>query len=140
MPNRDTHTLAGIVVGGGVALLHERVWQRPGDQVAFLAGAAVGGALGGRLPDMIEPATRFDHRQVAHAILPVWLIMAAANEGIAQTVEWLLASADAEPSYVQRLGYFFLAGAVKAMPPAYVSHLALDACTPSCLPLIGCLN
>jgi hypothetical protein len=109
-------------------------------------GATFGGALGGRLPDIFEPATSPHHRQFCHAVIPAGTVAMIAREGIAAAVQGLLRWAEQVPAvdpenpqtiHWERYARFFIAGFVKGVPAGYLSHLVLDGCTPFGLPLIG---
>ena len=137
MPNRNTHATTGALVGTGWALAHQRAWLRPSDQALFTCGATTGGLIGGCLPDVFDPPCSPNHRQLAHALAPIGFFAVKTWAGMNQLIERMLAEADRENDPPLRLGMFFLAGVVKGAAPGYLSHLALDACTPRCLPLFG---
>jgi len=115
-----------------------------------IVAAAVGGVVGSRCPDWLEPATTGPrHRALAHDVvfgvavarLPVneWQAacrrVAAAHEVRAM----LLPEGSLERLIQQLLVYFWhvLAGALGGLRAGYLSHLALDFATPSSLPLVG---
>src|SRR3712207_237534 len=68
MPGRRTHTEVGTAVGLVVGLYHSH------DEQGFawlteVVGAAWGGSVGGRMPDILEPALSPCHRGSAHSVL-----------------------------------------------------------------------
>jgi membrane-bound metal-dependent hydrolase YbcI (DUF457 family) len=78
-------------------------------------GWAAGGALLGLLPDMLEPASSPNHRRFFHSIaLAAGITRSLCKKEVGNRSDDLL----------------FLSGT------AYLSHLAADACTPKCLPLL----
>jgi len=68
MANRRVHSVAGAAAGGMAAFLLAR---DQGTQHHLVE--ALGGVMGGRLPDLIEPALHPGHRSVAHALIPAGL-------------------------------------------------------------------
>jgi hypothetical protein len=135
----------GAGIGAFVSMADERV-QGLNDRRAFALGATLGGAFGGRLPDIFEPATSPRHRQFCHAVIPAGTVALIAREGIAAAVQSLLTWAEQvpivdpqNPQAIQweRYARFFVAGFVKGVPAGYVSHFVLDGCTPCGLPWIG---
>jgi membrane-bound metal-dependent hydrolase YbcI (DUF457 family) len=137
VPNRDTHALVGALVGGGAALAHQRVWRSPLDAFAFGAGSATGGAIGGCLPDVFDPACSPHHRQWGHALAPVGFFTVQTWAAMNQLVEDLLAQAEEEQDPLTRFAAFFVAGLVRGAAPGYLSHIVLDMCTPMGCPLLG---
>lgn len=148
MPNFATHARAGAAVGALAAGYRAR--SEPSDQMIFEAlGGLLGGYVGGVLPDVIEPARDPNHRKFAHSVV------AGAGLTLARVAEWQAscrAAADAagarallHPSGDGRrtgaewevLFWRLLAGALVGIVAGYTSHLALDACTPRGLPLLG---
>jgi hypothetical protein len=146
MPDKHTHTPAGIVSGGFVTLFDPRQ-MRGEDRFWYVSGGTFGGGIGGRVPDVLEPAYSPTHRQFFHAIVPFLGIGPMAYKGIEAVVAYLIEKAEAIPLIVRadgtvtspfkRMLLFFTAGVFKGFPPGYASHLFLDFCTPACLPLFG---
>src|SRR5262245_40660008 len=74
MPNGKVHKIIGT--GAGVATSLCFTNGQPGwDRTIQAVGAGLGGYVGAKLPDIIEPATSPRHRQFAHS--------AVCNESIA---------------------------------------------------------
>lgn len=148
MPNRSTHALVGVVAGGAVAAA--RAVKEPTPELAAEAiGGMIGGWAGGMLPDLLEPATSPNHRQLAHSAL------AAGALTMAKVAEWQAACRSASAAATQRAAtlpvgcaernnaevaavlWRLLAGILVGLVVGYGSHLALDACTPRGLPFVG---
>jgi hypothetical protein len=149
MPNRETHLVAGGVAGL-LSSAHRARGKASNEQLLFVLGGTLSGALGGLLPDRIEPATSSWHRGPAHSL--------AAGGGISKLWENLdrweefcgtkyrhyqtLKMQTQDP--IWRLLYFvaeciwgLLAGSATGALAGYLSHLGLDFFTPRCLPLIA---
>lgn len=67
MPKRDVHVNTGMVCGAGLAMICAQN-QKPEQFIIETLGGIAGGYIGGRLPDIIEPATSPRHRDSAHSI------------------------------------------------------------------------
>lgn len=94
----------------------------------FLGGCLVGALVGGVLPDRLEPATHPGHRAFFHSV------------AVAAALGWLGCKVHQqchEESESPALGHHFLMGLTLGAILGYESHLALDAGTPSGLPLLG---
>jgi membrane-bound metal-dependent hydrolase YbcI (DUF457 family) len=119
MPNAKEHAL----VGAGMGFIGYALYCRFADREfkvseALLATGAC--ALGSLSPDGLEPAVHSWHRGTCHSV---------AMGGVAARIAsgpWVLG---ANPDLGTLLLSFFALG--------YLSHLAMDACTPRCLPLLG---
>ena len=148
MPNRATHEAFGAASGAAFALL--RVGDAPTPQaLAEVLGGAVGGWMGGVLPDVLEPATTPNHRELAHSIV------AGGSLTLARLAEWqatcrteakgcetraltfALGSDARRRAEWDALGWRFLAGLLAGSVAGYASHLVLDAGTAKGLPLLG---
>ena len=147
MPKCRTHTLAGAAAGAGLAAYHAR-HEVSDHQLVEIAGGVLGGAWGGRLPDLLEPATSPCHRDLAHSCLSLVAAGALTLE------EWRRSCRGRAEDYGRRLAnpeltsearllYAILevvwrlaAGVLTGLQAGYASHLVLDGCTPSGLPLL----
>lgn len=135
--NRAAHVNAGVICGLSAAVA---LANRDDQADVFLEGIGgiLGGWLGGRLPDMLEPATSPDHRATFHSLtvggggnalaIPRLMdlqadVRARARECAAEGEDW------------HALALNILAGVVVAVPAGYVSHLLLDSTTPKSLPI-----
>jgi membrane-bound metal-dependent hydrolase YbcI (DUF457 family) len=81
------------------------------------------GKGGGRLPDLLEPATSPNHRQFFHSFTTLSLTGAA----LYKTYKW-----EPEDEFGEILRLIAIAGL-----GAYISHLVLDSSTPKGLPIVG---
>lgn len=148
MPNRSTHELAGAVSGVALALL--RVGDASTSQaLAEVVGGAFGGWIGGVLPDVLEPATTPNHRELAHSVvvggtltlarLAEWqaTCRSEAKGCDARALTFALGSDARQRAEWDALGWRFLAGLLAGVVAGYASHLILDAGTAKGLPLLG---
>ena len=149
MPNRQTHIKVGVLSGCGFAAYRSCEQDLP-NMLLETIGGGVGGYIGSRLPDMIEPAMCPDHRQFAHSV--------AAGSSVACSLYKLLEKWEKEfrsrakyygdkrnedfASWFQKFLYtvleiFFriVAGGLGGLGAGYISHLALDGRTPKGLPV-----
>jgi hypothetical protein len=155
MPDAKTHKLVGAGTGAIYAGYRAKDQSNPNWWVE-VAGGAVGGYVGGLLPDILEPATSPQHRDLAHSwvagggivglhsAIEAW--EAACRENAekcralpmaAQVTTFVHAPIDPISQLLFSLFEFlwrFSAGFANGLTVGYVSHLALDAATPSSLP------
>jgi membrane-bound metal-dependent hydrolase YbcI (DUF457 family) len=144
MPNRATHVRVGSLSGAVAASLFAR--GAPTKQ--FLV-EMLGGAVGGMLPDLLEPASCPNHRQFAHSVLAGGALATsrvadwrAACCGHAERATALLRDPSTDSDTRNRAEWaaclwHFAAGALTGVVAGYASHLVLDAGTPRGLPLVG---
>ncbi len=146
MPNGRTRRAIGTIAGGGYALAKAQQ-QPPGHLALEVLGGLLAGDLGAWLPDVFDPPLHPGHRALAHGVVPV---VAAGRAAVGALDGWqtqlraaaarraaLRASAATPLEHLWhalvellcRLGAGGLAG--------YGSHVALDAFTPACLPLLA---
>lgn len=119
MPNRTTHVFAGGAIGLAIASMDKQK-NDVSHQPPF---AGLVGAVGGRLPDLLEPATNPNHRQFFHSILVLGTICVSMYE----IYQW------SPESNLEK----FIRGFLLKLFGAYGSHLLLDMRTPKGLPLVG---
>jgi membrane-bound metal-dependent hydrolase YbcI (DUF457 family) len=148
MANRAVHHAWGVGTGLATGLIFAPK-EDTGGLVAEVFGAGVGGAVGGRLADVLEPALSPNHRKIAHSGLAAAGLFRAAYAGWPARCRELAGvcrtrSADVGRTVEQRqndrleeLSWRFLAGLVEGFLAGYASHLVLDASTPQGLPLLG---
>lgn len=105
MPNRDTHLKAGIISGSILGAISSKSNESFWPDVLL---SAIGGAIGGLMPDFIEPAYGPYHRQILHSKI----ILIGNFYGINKTEN----------------------AVVKGILSGYASHLLLDTQTPMGLP------
>ncbi len=148
--NGHAHKQVGGPTGAVAAFALARK-QTPAARIVETFGGYVGGVVGARLPDIIDPPTCPHHRSIGHGIVPVGLASRACLDRIPAWQEQLRRSAEehsvaaAQTTDVwERLLHSLLellcrvgAGMLAGIPAGYLSHLALDATTPAGLPLIA---
>lgn len=123
--NGPVHTIVGTVAGSAVGLTANEVPEE--EQLGVFLAAAAGGALGGKLPDILEPSRgNPNHRQFCHSVA----VLAAGTK-----LYWILRDWDAKTPGDRLIKYFCM-----GVLAGYGSHLGLDASTPRSLPMLGRLN
>jgi len=134
MANREAHVAVGIAAAIFTEILVSKGSPNVG---ARLFGAILGGYIGARAPDIIDPPSNGpNHRGIGHGVVPVSVAFAAASNDFAHARRWLETRAAGSPPLEQ----FLFASAVGIMggfAVSYASHLALDAVTPRGLPVIA---
>jgi len=147
--NGAAHKLAGGVVGAGAALLTAHGQSDLEIITEGLAGIA-GGILGAKIPDLAEPATSSWHRGPVHSCTAASMSLAAGVTAINELETWCdrrveglrfsraiaRTPEDAQRFTLEILFWLALVALFKGMLAGYLSHLALDATTPRCIPLI----
>lgn len=148
MPNKKTHDAAATIVGAVVGM---QLMATEDSLTRILeVMAAVGGAIvGSRLPDLIEPAVHSHHRGVAHALIPAGTVylalfadsraVCAQKAGECRTRAQACAIGSRERANHESLCLLWnlTAAALAGFAYGYLSHIALDACTPRGVPLMG---
>lgn len=148
MPRRAMHTAVGIAAGMiAVAALNSS--ESDGDRFVEVIGGALGGYLGGVMPDGLDLPSSPNHRSVAHGGLAIAALIrtnwADVAGGLRSRASACTAASIAPGCPPDRIGPFqwealacrLAAGFVIGIAAGYSSHLALDFCTPRSLPLIG---
>jgi membrane-bound metal-dependent hydrolase YbcI (DUF457 family) len=152
-----THRLVGAGTGAVVAGFRAKQ-QKDHHWWAEVAGGALGGYVGGQLPDLLEPAISPWHRDVAHsctaggAIIAMGNALAAFEAACRENAEKCRALPmeqqgdvfvfiPADPISRLLLSLFELlwrlaAGFANGLAAGYLSHLALDAVTPRSIPIL----
>lgn len=150
MANRKMHMIVGGAAGGASACFLARD-QEPAHQLVETLGGVLAGTLGGRLPDIIEPALHPGHRSIAHAMIPTGAAgvavvprLRAGQQHVRRWADQCHARHDgAENLLAQFLWWLaemacrLVSGAVGGSAAGYASHLVLDATTPMGLPLLA---
>jgi hypothetical protein len=157
MPDGKTHKVVSTAMGTAFAICRAS-GQTGWGWLIEAGGGAAGGCVGGRLPDVLEPANSPWHRGAAHSYATGGLIISLGN---AMSVWEAACRKNAERCgavpMVSRGGYYvpaevgplaqflsvicelfwrFLAGFLNGLAAGYISHLALDAGTPHSIPLL----
>ena len=150
MSNRATHALVAIPSGGAFAM-YQAQKQDPIHQVIEVSAGLLGGNIGGRLPDLIDPPDCPNHRGIGHSIYSLTIAGTIIYKKLADWQEWFRILADkmklcADNTTEPILTAFFLlaefvsrsiAGLMAGVIGGYASHLALDFMTPCSLPLVA---
>ncbi|GAF76943.1 unnamed protein product [marine sediment metagenome] len=150
MPNKQTHVTIGTLAGGGLAAYRARE-QEPLNMLLEAIGGGIGGYIGGRLPDVIEPASWPGHRQLAHSVIAGGAVGFSVYELLGKWEKWCRSKAElynqrrtTEGANVLKDILFTLleiilrvaAGFLSGLGTSYLSHLALDWRTPAGLPIL----
>ncbi len=120
MPNGTTHRLGAFATVATLSAVEEK---RRGQATLrpLLDGAA--GAILTSLPDKLEPANNPNHRQFFHSVV----FAAGVGYLTYRAYKW-----QPTEDWEQIVRWLAIIGGV-----AYLTHLALDACTAKSLPLVG---
>lgn len=149
MANGPVHRAVGIASGGGLAWHRARSQPAP-HVVAETVGGVVGGLVGARLPDLIDPPIHPRHRGIGHGIVPVALGASLAFLRLDGWQESLRSEADRRAQlrrgsssvlgsalhWLVEIFCRFASGALAGFVGGYLSHVALDGFTPAGLPLV----
>jgi hypothetical protein len=150
MPNRRVHQAIGAAAGAGYAACRVRSENASHDWAEVLGGT-FGGILGGAMPDQIDPPVNPRHRSLGHGVIPSVAVVKLYYGRLDHIQARLRGNADEHTAraksienrgarfihHVLSLIFRLLAGAAAGLLAGYVSHLALDALTPSGLPLFA---
>ena len=150
MPNRSTHLPVGGFSGMSIAAFLAR--NEPVECVLLEGiGGALGGSVGGLLPDGLEPATSPRHRKFCHSYAAaggVALTASVVAEWQAQCRRWAAeqrakaltfapGSQERSAAELAAMGWSILSGFIAGVVVGYGSHLILDALTDQGLPILG---
>ncbi|TGK00320.1 metal-dependent hydrolase [Leptospira langatensis] len=116
MADNRTHIQAGLITGAILSILKD--WNRNDLNMDQKFGRAILsasiGAIGGKLPDIFEPADHPNHRQGAHSVAFMGFSYATLQEFKEKYPEWELI--------------------IDPLLAGYASHLVLDSKTPMGIP------
>jgi hypothetical protein len=121
MPRRDTHLAVGAITGLLLTAVEETKLaelERREPRLGVVVLGGVVGAIGGLLPDRLEPATSPDHRGPFHGPTVAFLL-------------WRLVDSlckDQRPGEPMRT-------ALRSLRGGWLSHVGMDLFTPAGLPL-----
>lgn len=120
MANFQSHLTAGAVAGGSIAILQKIGDNKPLElqDIALVCCDVCIGAVGGVLPDRLEPAIHPHHRKFFHSGAMILLI----SVGL-----YCLWKAESIPEWVKWAG--------TALIVTYGLHLLIDGFTPAGLPI-----
>lgn len=124
--------------------------QRDWHAALEIAGGALAGGLASRLPDVVDPPTNPNNRDIAHGLITAVIIGLLIVRASDECREWLRAKADSlanaraaidDPfdktlNLLLEVLFRLTAGATIGMVAGYGSHLALDLTTARGLPLV----
>ena len=148
MPNRPVHALSSTPAGAAYSFYKSNN-QSGLAKLLESAGGALGGYIGGILPDGIDPPLHPGHRSLAHGLAPVttgatfWYrslddwknhLRQVADQayGRAMSTDFASTTWHAFAEWVLRL----LSGFPAGFGAGYITHVALDFAMPRCLPLV----
>lgn len=146
-----THRKVGTALGAAAAVINADDTQELWKRILEGVGGAIGGNVGARMPDWIEPALHSWHRDVGHSITTVAAIVRLTPKVITSWERYCrknareaakqkrAAAAAGQPTWWLLLGemYWTVAtGFLRGLAVGHVSHLALDAATPRGIPLL----
>lgn len=147
MPNRQTHVVVGTVTGLAASAISSSDLDAQHRWIECAAGA-LGGAIGGLMPDALEPAVSPNHRSLFHSLAAAGVLSAATMAKWQATCRLRAESCEgrafAAPAGSQAqndeltsaLLWRAAAGFLVGFLAGYASHLALDASTKRGLPLV----
>lgn len=157
MPDSATHKVVGTAAGALFANYRAKE-QTPENSILEVVGGALGGYVGGALPDILEPAISSWHRGVAHSYASGAAVVTASNQLLskwetacrtnAENCKAILmvptpgggfVPADPVKQFLLSLAELFwrlMAGFLNGLAAGYISHIALDAGTPRSIPLL----
>ena len=120
MPNALTHRTIAAALTGIMVLNKE---DRAGKHTLAPLGGSILAAICTNLPDILEPAINPHHRQIFHSFAFAVLIAV----GMHKLTQW---KPEESADKLVKASLLIIGG-------AYLTHLALDACTSRSLPLVG---
>lgn len=136
MPNRDVHVKVGVgsaiftTVATAIVLDEKLTFE---EMLMRILGATIGGYVGARIPDIIDPSSRGpNHRSIGHGVVSNGAIYAYGKDKFLDTREKLSKETDNQ----NRLFNQFIVGAMEGFVAGHASHLILDSRTPKGLPLV----
>ena len=114
------------------------------------AGGYAAARFTGTLPDVVDPANRWLHRDVGHAILPVSTALVGYASRFLPVQQWCREQAraaevaltatsaplDACGQLLLAVFWYIAAGTVIGAPVGYAVHILQDAGTPQSVPLL----
>jgi hypothetical protein len=149
MPNKAKHISVAMPVGAAYAAIQaNNINGLP--FVLEVAGGALGGVVGGVLPDRFDPPLHPWHRSLGHGLVPVGTAAYYWQRNLETAQSDLRARADVHSALAARstglecvwhsaVEWFFrlLSGFVAGIGAGYISHVALDFGTARCVPVFA---
>lgn len=137
MPSKPVHVIVGGAAGVA-ATAYYPVDSETLNSTWYRLGGAVGGVLGGMMPDIIDPPRSPNHRAIGHSITAntfglgsLSVLVLGAEPFFSDPIQQ---AESGENRFLVGLYQFFL-GLVIGFIGGQVSHLALDMLTPKRLPI-----
>jgi len=149
MPNGPVHALTSTPAGAAYSF-YKSINESGLARFFESTGGAIGGYIGGVLPDWIDPPLHPGHRSLAHGLAPVVTGVGSWYRSLddwqkhqrqiadqhaycrAMSMDFDSTAWHAVAEWVLRVLSGFLAG----IGAGYITHVALDFGTPRCLPLV----
>jgi inner membrane protein len=151
MPNGREHAIIGATAACAAGLIASN--GEPDYARLFVTiGAGIGGSIGGRVPDKLEPAIHSHHRDVFHsgaaAGTLIWggsRMYASARNAMFAEAARLRAKRESLPLDhgdrvwlgIAEVTHYLAFGIVTGLAVGYLSHIAADFATPRGVPLIS---
>lgn len=149
MSSGRVHKTVGVISGVGAVYLHNHSSQSQ-HYLTDYVGGIIGGYIGAKLADIIDPPTSPNHRSIGHGVIQNSMITKFVFENISefrnhcfQQAQIFHEQADQCRDELLKFwfkiraeAYKFVAGLALGLITGHVSHLALDSTTPKSLPLI----
>lgn len=136
MPNRDVHVKVGmgaavVATTTAAGVLNEELSL--GEIFMRTMGALVGGYIGARVPDIIDPSTNGPrHRSIGHAVVPNGAAYVLLHNSFFNYRNKLVENENSNDALMNQ----FIIGGMDGLFVGHASHLILDSQTPFSLPLI----
>lgn len=149
MPNKDVHEWTSA--SAGVAFATYRAWGLSReDLLPEILGGLVGGWLGGKAPDVLDPPTSPNHRGLGHSAGGAAIVLMRVDDILSNWEEYFRSHANEVRTrrnqqesglakailFVVEMLIRIAGGVASGMIGGYSAHLAFDALTPKSLPLI----
>lgn len=140
MADGKTHDQFGGALGALLALLRSNAEKdAPMAVVMRMLGGYLGGRVGAKIPDWLEPAVSSWHRSTAHSVVVGATLFEVTRQNIDAWEEHCRAKQAEAQAGANQADVFFWAlasGFGPAVVAGHLSHIALDAQTPRSIPLI----
>ncbi len=150
MPNADTHIPVGVASGAVMAITRVPSGADGYQATIETLGGMLGGLIGAKMPDIIDPATCPNHRGFGHGMFNA---LTAGKLYLKKLPQWQAEFREKANSYeamaqAEQDGFkrfllvaksilcLAIAGLLAGLFAGYASHLALDFTTPKGLPLL----
>ncbi len=141
MSSGKTQRTVGVAIGVGAVFAHNYMTTSEHYLMDYL-GAAIGGYIGAKIPDIIDPPTSPNHRSIGHSVVFNTLLLKWVLSNIDKFRTYCLKQANEKQNCDGSISltsefYRFSAGVSFGITAGHISHLALDMTTAKSLPLIA---